>query len=146
MGRLGHPVQQHPVDRPPDGAEGRSVAGADGQLGPVLAERADLDVGLQPGQQSLQPKRLPGQGQRRHGGEADRLAELDRDPPAEPVAQRPNSDLGEQPVAAPLGFPGQRRHPLRRRVEQRLFHPLMRERELQVVANKHDGQGGRPGG
>ena len=54
-GRLGHPVQQHPVDRAPNGAEGRSVLGADGQLGPVLAERADLDVGLQPGSSPSSP-------------------------------------------------------------------------------------------
>src|SRR4029450_10534893 len=50
-GRLGHAVQQDPVDGPPDGAEGRPVASADSQLGPVLAARADLDVGLRTAQQ-----------------------------------------------------------------------------------------------
>src|SRR4030095_8348726 len=46
-GGLGDPVQQHPVDRSPEGSQGWPVAGADGQLGPVLANGAELDVGGQ---------------------------------------------------------------------------------------------------
>ena len=59
-GGLGHPVQQHPVDRPPEDTQRWPVAGADGQLGPILAQRAELDVGLQAGEYALQSDRLPG--------------------------------------------------------------------------------------
>jgi len=50
-------------------------------------------------QQPVHAERLPGQRQRRHRGEADRLAELDGDPPAKTAAERPDPDLGEQPFA-----------------------------------------------
>jgi hypothetical protein len=53
--RLGHPVQQDLVGGPPDGTQGWPVAGADGELGPVLSECAQLDVGVQPGKQPPSP-------------------------------------------------------------------------------------------
>ena len=138
-GRLGHPVQQHPVHGPPDHPEGRAVAGADGQLGPVLAERPELDVGVQAGEQALQPDRLPGQGQRGHRGEPHRLAELDRHPPPQPGPERPDPDpdLGEQVVAALLGRAGHLGQPAGRVVEQGLFHLGRRQRQLDEVAYEH---------
>jgi hypothetical protein len=87
-GGLGHPVQQDPVDGLAEDAQGWAVAGADGQLGPVLAQGAQLEVGVQPGEQALQAVRLPGQRQRGHRGEADRLAQRDRDPPPQPRPER----------------------------------------------------------
>ena len=123
--------------------EGRPVAGADGQLGPVLAQRAELDVGVQAGEHALQPDRLPGQGQRGHGGKADRLADLDGDPPTEPGAKRPDPDLGEQVVAAPLGFAGNRRQPVGRSVEHRVLDLPGRQGQLHVVANEHAPMVGR---
>src|ERR671913_29023 len=90
QGRLGHPVEQHPVNGPADHPQWRAVAGADGQLGAVLAQGADLDGGVETGEQALQPDRLPGEGERGHRREADRLAELDRDPPPEPRPKGPH--------------------------------------------------------
>ena len=113
-GRLGHPVQQYPVHGLADGAQGWPVAGADGQLGPALAEGADLDVGLQAGEYPVQADRLPGQGERgswRGSGPAHPAWIFD--PPPEAGAERPDPDLGEQ--AHPrvlLGRAGHPREPL----------------------------------
>src|SRR5215213_2309640 len=136
-GCLGHPVQQHPVDRPPEDTQGWPVAGADGQLGPILAQRTELDVGIQPGEHALQPDRLPGQGQRGHGGKADRLADLDGDPPTEPGPKRSDPDLGEQMIAAPLGFAGNHRQPVGRRIEHGMLDLPGRQGQLHVIANEH---------
>jgi hypothetical protein len=46
---------------------------------------------------------LPASSAQLKHGEADRHAEAKGDPPAEPVAERPDPDLGGQPVAALLG-------------------------------------------
>ena len=46
------PVEQDPVGGLAEDAQGWPVAGADGQLGPVCAERAELEVGVQPGAQA----------------------------------------------------------------------------------------------
>src|SRR5215218_1073398 len=59
-GGLGHPVQQHPVDRPPEDTQRWPIAGADGQLSPIFAQRAELDVSLQAREHAVQPGRLPG--------------------------------------------------------------------------------------
>jgi len=93
-------------------------------LRPILAQGTELDVGVQARQQALQPDRLPGQGQRRHRGKADRLADLDGDPPTQPGAKRSYPDLAEQVIAAPLGLAGNGRQPLGRRVEQRMLDLL----------------------
>src|SRR4029453_11472239 len=78
-GRLRHPVEQHPVHSLADHAERWAVAGADSQLGPISAERAQLEVGVQAGEHPLQADRLPGQRERGHGRKAHRLAQLDPD-------------------------------------------------------------------
>src|SRR4029453_12969239 len=78
-GRLRHPVEQHPVHSAADHAERWAVAGADSQLGPISAERAQLEVGVQAGEHPLQADRLPGQRERGHGRKAHRLAQLDPD-------------------------------------------------------------------
>ena len=58
-GRLGHPVQQHPVHSLADHAERSPVAGADSQLGPISAERAQLEVGVQAGKRPLPDQPAP---------------------------------------------------------------------------------------
>src|SRR5215207_8796289 len=121
-GRLGDPVEQHPVGGPADHTKGRAVAGADGQLGAVIAERAQLEVGVQLGEQALEADRLPGQRQRGHGRKAHGLAQADPDLPPQPDAERSHANLAEQPVAAGLGLAGHGRQPPSRRVDQGLLH------------------------
>src|SRR5918995_2111868 len=142
QGRLGHPVEQHPVDGPADQTQGWAVAGADGQLGAVPTERADLDGGVQAGEQAFHADRFPGEGERGHRGEADRLAELDRDPPPEPRPQGADPDRGEELVTAGLGGPGHGRQPPGRGGEQGLLDPGGGQGHLDVVAREHGEQDG----
>src|SRR5918994_3324174 len=140
QGRLGHPVEQHPVDGPADQTQGWAVAGADGQLGAVPTEGADLDGGVQAGEQAFHADRLPGEGQRGHRREPDRLAELDRDPPPQPRPQGADPDRGQELVAAGLGGPGHGRQPPGWGGEHGLLDPGGGQGHLDVVAHEHIGR------
>ena len=135
-GRLGDPVQQHPVDRPPEGSQGWPVAGADGQLGPVLAQASRARC-RPPGGGARPPARpAPRSGAARSWRGSGPAGHLDRDSPTEPQpGQGSDPDLGEQMVAAPLGLAGNRGQPVGRSVEHHVLDLPGRQGQLQVVAN-----------
>ena len=130
-------MQQDPVDGLAEDAQGWAVAGADGQLGPVLAQGAQLEVGVQPGEQASRPS-----GSQVNGSEAiegkrtgSPSAIATRRPSLGP--REPHADRAEQPVAAPLGRTGHGRQPPGRRADQRLLDHSDRQRHLDVVAHEH---------
>ena len=49
-------------------------------MAPVLAQRAQLDGGVQAGEQAVDAEGLPAQREPGHGGQVDRRAELQDDP------------------------------------------------------------------
>ena len=125
--------------------------GADGQLGPVLAQRAELDGGVQAGGAGRRRREAPSAGEARSwwaGGPAGRApgrpgvlpGPRGRRPanrPTRPPGRRPDPDPGGQALAAFLGGGGQGGQPAGRGVDQRLLDQVGGQGQLQVVAHEH---------
>lgn len=134
--RLRDAVQERPVEGAPEAPQGGSVARADRDLRPVGADRRQLEVRLERGEDRIRPGRLPGHRQQRRAAEVRRLADLDLDPLLDPVpAAEP--DLREEPIALRVGGLGDTGEPARGIAEERRLDASEGDREVEVVPDEH---------